>query len=71
MKTLKTAALLFVLLFALQGCFWVVDHDGYRHHHYRGWWHHSSLEQDSQPTSHDVLAQNAVNALETGKNNRN
>ena len=67
MKTVKIVALLFVLLFALQGCFWVVDHDGY-HHHHRGWWHHSSIEQDSQPTHRDLLAQNAANDLESAKN---
>ena len=67
---LKTAALLLILFVALEGCiFFVPDHD--RFHHHRRWWYHSSLQQDPQPASDDLLAQNALNFVETGESGKN
>ena len=68
---LKTAALLLILFIALEGCvFFVADHDHF-HHRHRGWWHHSSLEQESQPGNLDLLAQNALSIVETRENEKN
>ena len=55
---LKKAALLLALIFAVQGCAVFIGDDGFRHRrfHHKRW--HSSIEQSTQPVTHDPLAKN-------------
>ena len=53
-------------LFFLSGCAVVVRDDDWHRHHYRGYWHHSLLQQSNQSLSQMT----AQNTRESGAMNR-
>ena len=38
-----------LVLFFLSGCAIFVRDEDWHHHHYRGYWHHSSIQESEQP----------------------